>query len=68
MKFAPGMIFDDLSPGESVETIDSTRPNPGLEAFRQGQLRAVSAGLGTSYSTLARDYNGTYSEIGRAHV
>lgn len=61
MKFAPGMIFDDLSPGESVETIDSTRPNPGLEAFRQGQLRAVAAGLGTSYSTLARDYNGTYS-------
>lgn len=61
MKFVPGMIFDDLNPGESVETIDSTRPNPGLEAFRQGQLRAVSAGLGTSYSTLARDYNGTYS-------
>ena len=61
MKFTPGMIFDDLNPGESIETIDSSRPNPGLEEFRRGQLRAVAAGLDTSYSTLSRDYTGTYS-------
>ena len=30
-------------------------------AFRQGQLRAVAAGLGGSYSSISRDYNGTYS-------
>lgn len=61
LKFAPGMIFDDLLLGETVETIDAKRPNPGMEAFRQGQLRAIAAGLDTSYSTLSRDYNGTYS-------
>jgi lambda family phage portal protein len=61
IRFQPGMIFDDLMPGESVETINSTRPNAGLESYRNGQLRAAAAGMGLSYSSLARDYNGTYS-------
>lgn len=56
-----GMVFDDLRPGEDVGVIDSKRPNPNVEAFRGGQLRAASAGIGVSYSSLARDYNGTYS-------
>ena len=57
----PAMVFDDLRPGEDVGVIDSKRPNPNVETFRGGQLRAASAGLGVSYSSLARDYNGTYS-------
>ncbi len=57
----PGMIIDDLMPGEDVGMIDSNRPNPNLITFRQGQLRAIAAGLGGSYSSIARDYNGTYS-------
>ena len=61
MKFRPGVVYDDLLPGEEIGTIDTNRPNTNLEAFRQGQLRAVAAGLGVSYSSLARDYNGTYS-------
>lgn len=61
MTFRPGMVFDELQPGERVEPIDSKRPNPNAEAWRSGQLRAVAAGMGTSYSSLARDYNGTYS-------
>jgi lambda family phage portal protein len=61
LRLRPGMIFDDLLPGESIETIDSKRPNPELSNFRNGQLRAVAAGIGVSYSSLARDYNGTYS-------
>lgn len=61
MKFRAGMIFDDLRPGETVETIDSKRPNPNVEAYRNGQLRAASGGFGLSYSTFSRDYNGTYS-------
>lgn len=60
-ELAPGMIFDDLRPGEDVGLIDTKRPNPNIEEFRKGQLRAAAAGLGTSYSSLARDYNGTYS-------
>jgi lambda family phage portal protein len=61
LKFRPGMIFDDLLPGEEIGLIDSKRPNAQLEPYRNGQLRAIAAGVGTSYSSLARDYNGTYS-------
>lgn len=57
----PGMIADDLLPGERVELIDSKRPNPNTETFRSGQLRAAAGGFGTSYSSLSLDYNGTYS-------
>lgn len=61
MDFEPGMIIDDLNAGEDIGVIDSKRPNPNLITFRQGQLRAVAAGLGGSYSSISRDYNGTYS-------
>lgn len=57
----PGMIITGLAVGEEIGMIDSNRPNPNLITFRGGQLRAVAAGLGASYSSLARDYNGTYS-------
>ena len=59
--FSPGTIIDNLGIGEEVGLIDSNRPNPNVVTFRQGQLRAVAAGLGGSYSSIARDYNGTYS-------
>lgn len=61
LAFQPGMIIDDLAIGEEVGMIDSNRPNPNLVTFRQGQLRAIAAGLGGSYSSISRDYNGTYS-------
>ncbi|HCZ49105.1 MAG TPA: phage portal protein [Gammaproteobacteria bacterium] len=61
MRFQPGMIFDDLRPGESVQTIDSKRPNSNLESYRDGQLRAVAAPMRISFSSLAKNYNGTYS-------
>lgn len=61
MKFRPGVIIDDLQPGEEIGMIDSKRPNPELVNFRNGQLRAAAAGMDVSYSSFARDYNGTYS-------
>jgi capsid protein len=57
----PGLIADDLLPGEHIELIDSKRPNPNTETFRTGQLRAAAGGIGVSYSSLARDYAGSYS-------
>ena len=57
----PGTIIDGLEVGEEIGMIDSKRPNPNVVLFRQGQLRAVAAGLGASYSSISRDYNGTYS-------
>lgn len=61
LKFAPGMIFDDLRPGEDVKVIDTKRPNSSLAAHRDGQLRAVAAGTSSGYSAISRNYNGTYS-------
>lgn len=61
LRMQPGMIFDDLLPGESIETIDTNRPNPQLIEYRKGQLRAVASGTGVNYSTIARDYDGSYS-------
>ena len=58
---APGMIIDSLLAGEEIGMIASNRPNPNLITFRQGQLRAVAAGIQASYSSVARDYTGTYS-------
>lgn len=61
LRFRAGMVFDDLRPGEDVGTIDTKRPNPNLEQYRKGQLRALAAGTNASYSSIARDYDGTYS-------
>ncbi len=61
LRLEAGTIIDGLGAGEEIGTIDSKRPNPNLVTFRQGQLRAAAAGLGTTYSSLSRDYNGTYS-------
>jgi lambda family phage portal protein len=61
ISLAPGTIIDTLQAGEEIGLIDSKRPNPNLITFRQGQLRAMAAGIGASYSSVSRDYNGTYS-------
>lgn len=58
---APGMVFDDLMPGEDIGMFESNRPNPMLEGFRNGMLRAVAAAGRSAYSTIARSYDGTYS-------
>lgn len=61
IEFEPGTIIDSLGIGEDIGMIDSKRPNPNAITWRLGQLRAVAAGVGASYSSIARDYDGTYS-------
>ena len=56
-----GMIIDNLLPGEDIGTIGTDRPNIALEAYRKGQLKAASSGVGAKYSSVARDWDGTYS-------
>lgn len=58
---APGMVIDDLEPGEEIGMIESNRPNTFLESFRDGQLRAVAAGTRLGFSSLSRNYSGNYS-------
>lgn len=57
----PGAIIDTLEVGEEIGVIDSKRPNPNLVTFRQGQLKALAGGVGATYSSIAKDYNGTFS-------
>ncbi len=61
ISLGPGTIIDSLGIGEEIGVIDSKRPNPNALTWRQGQLRAVASGVGASYSTIARAYDGTYS-------
>lgn len=58
---APGMIFDELRPGEDLGMVESNRPNVHLSEYRNGQLRAVAGGTRSGYSSISRDYNGSYS-------
>lgn len=57
----PGVIIDNLLVGEEIGLIDSNRPNPNLIGWRAGQLKAIAAGIGAGYSSIARSYDGTYS-------
>lgn len=61
MEMTPGMIFDNLLPGEDIGMIDSNRPNPNLGNFRQDQMRAAASGTGTNASSITKNYNGTFS-------
>ncbi|GAB2704044.1 phage portal protein [Comamonas sediminis] len=61
LEMMPGMIIDTLEVGEEIGMIDTKRPNPNLVAWRAGQLKAVAAGMGASYSSISRDYDGSYS-------
>lgn len=61
LRMQPGMVIDSLLVGEELGLLDSNRPNPNLIGWRAGQLRAFCAGIGASYSSVSRDYNGTYS-------
>lgn len=61
MEYVPGMIFDDLMPGEDIGAINSNRPNNALIPFRDSQLRSAAAGMMTGFSSLSKNYNGTYS-------
>lgn len=58
--FKPGQIYE-LAPGESIDVIDTRRPNSALFDFRRAMLKAVAAGTGAPYSSIARDYEGSYS-------
>ncbi|MDM0011980.1 phage portal protein [Variovorax sp. J22P168] len=63
LRMEPGMILDNLAVGEEIGLVDTNRPNPNLVSWRSGQLRAYAAGLGASYSSISRDYDGTYSSL-----
>jgi len=61
MDLAPGIIADNLAPGEKIETIKNERPTNGFADWRQDQLRSVAGGSRAGYSSLSKTYEGSYS-------
>lgn len=61
LEMAPGMVWDNLLPGESIESIGLDRPNTNLIEFLADQHRRIAAGIGASYSSISKRYDGTYS-------
>ena len=57
----PGMVFDRLKPGEEVSSIQSNRPSALAAPFLNLQHRGVAAGTGASYSSISKNYDGSYS-------
>lgn len=58
---APGVVWDNLYVGEDVGTIQSNRPSNLLTPFRDAMMRAISGGTQTGYSSVSKNYSGTYS-------
>jgi lambda family phage portal protein len=56
-----GMFLYDMPEGSEINTIDTNRPNSGLNEFRTGQLKAIAAGTSVGYSSLAKSYDGNYA-------
>ncbi|KKL73041.1 hypothetical protein LCGC14_2078890 [marine sediment metagenome] len=61
MDWIQGMIFDQLVEGEDVKVIKNERPSNQILPFRQQSLMAASSGTRAGYSSIAKDYSGTYS-------
>lgn len=59
-KVGPASIWH-LGPGEDVSAIRADRPNPNLDGFVNSQLRRVAGGTLTGYSSISRNYMGTFS-------
>lgn len=61
LEMGPGIVWDTLLPGEDIKGIGLDRPNTNLIEFLADQHRRIAAGIGCSYSSLTRRYDGTYS-------
>jgi lambda family phage portal protein len=61
MDLAPGIIADSLQPGEELVSLKNERPDNKITDFRANQLKAVAGGANVGYSSIAKDYDGSYS-------
>lgn len=60
-QLAPGMVFDNLGPGEEIGTIQSNRPSALLQPFRDSMLRAAARGTRSTFSSVSGQFDGNYS-------
>jgi lambda family phage portal protein len=60
-------VFKQLNPGEKVNVPNIAAPSGELDPFMRIMLRGVAAGIGISYESLSKDYQGaTYSSARQA--
>lgn len=64
MEVEPG-AFEELLPGQEVQTFDPQHPHQTFAAFTKGQLRGIAAGMGESYHKLANDLESVNFSSGR---
>lgn len=57
----PGQIYDGLEVGETVGTIQSNRPSGLLTPYLETMQRMAATGTMASFSSISKNYNGTYS-------
>jgi lambda family phage portal protein len=57
-QFEPG-VFKYLDPGQSITVPDMNAPDGQLEPFTRSMLKAVAAGLGTSFESVSKDFSQT---------
>lgn len=57
----PGTSVMNLKPGESITPIEATRQSSNFKLYRSETIKSIAAATGANYSTIARDYSGTYS-------
>lgn len=61
LELAPGIIADNLQPGEEITSLANERPDNKITEFRKNQLKAVAGGANAGYSEISRDFEGSYS-------
>jgi lambda family phage portal protein len=54
----PGIVAR-LKPGESIESVNPSRPNSASEPWINLMLRGICAGTGTSYESVSKDFSNT---------
>jgi len=61
MEFQPGMVFENMMPGEKVGSIASNRPNTAFAAFESAIIAQIAAGTDLSKEVLTRHFQSSYS-------
>lgn len=59
--FEPGMLLDQLQPGEKAEILSHDRPGSQFEGYLRQMNRQMAAGVGANYSAVTNDFDGSYS-------
>lgn len=61
LEVRPGTVVMNLKPGEDIRPIEASRSNSHFKMYRSETIKNVAAATGSNYSTIAKDYSGTYS-------